>query len=59
MRKCNTFGDKKVTMSKIVVDTSVYKAAMAYIQTISATRGIPVPADEDGKGAVVEEKYSL
>lgn len=45
MKKCSTFGDKKVTMSKIVVDTSVYKAAMAYIQTISATGGKPVPAD--------------
>lgn len=59
MKKCSTFDDKKVTMSKIEVDTSVYKAAMAYIQTISATGGKPVPADENGKGAVADEKYSL
>lgn len=48
-----------MAMSKIVVDTSVYKAAMAYIQTIIVTGGKPVPADENCKGAVADEKYSL
>lgn len=34
-------------------------AAISYIRNISATGGIPVPADEDGKGAVAKDKYQL
>ena len=42
-----------------VDNSSEFEAAMAYIRTISAKGGKPVPAEESGKGAVVDVKYSL
>lgn len=36
-----------------------YQNALAYVKTLKAKGGKPVPADENGLDALVEERYSL
>lgn len=42
-----------------VVKSMEYQNALAYVKTLKAKGGKPVPADENGLDALVEERYSL
>ena len=44
---------------KEAVSESDFQSALAYVKSITAKGGKPVPADEDGLNALVEAKYKI
>ena len=40
-------------------ETTEFKEALAYVETMVSKGGKPVPADENGLDALVEMKYAL
>ncbi len=40
-------------------ETTEYKQALAYVKTLKAKGGRPVPEDENGLDALVDKKYML
>lgn len=42
-----------------VLKTKKFQDALAYVKTLKAKGGRPVPADENDLGALVEKKYAL
>lgn len=42
-----------------ITETTEFKEALAYVETMVSKGGKPVPADEDGLDALVEMKYAL
>ena len=51
--------NKKPQSSRLkhIEDSAEFKEALAYMDTLMVKGGKPVPADEDGKGAVARIKY--
>ncbi len=39
-------------------ETTEFKEALAYVKTLKAKGGNPIPADENGLEALVEKKYA-
>ncbi len=50
---------QKVQPRQKITDTSEFKEALAYVKSLKAKGGKPVPADENGLDALVEKKYAL
>lgn len=48
----------KLSTQKIT-ETTEFKEALAYVETMVSKGGKPVPADENGLDALVEMKYAL
>ena len=50
---------QKVQPKQKLTETTEFKEALAYVKSIVPTGGKPVPADENGLDALVEQKYKL
>ena len=50
---------QNVQPKRKVTETARFKEALAFVKSKAAIGGNPVPADEDGLEALVEEKYKL
>ncbi len=50
---------QKTQPKQQLTKTTEFKEALAYVKTLKAKGGKPVPADENGLDALVEEKYAL
>lgn len=53
-----TASKAKLSTQKIT-ETTEFKEALAYVETMVSKGGNPVPADENGLDALVEMKYAL
>lgn len=50
---------QKVEPKRKFTETAEFKKALAYVKTLKAKGGEPIPADENGLDALVESKYAL
>lgn len=50
---------QKVQPKQKLMETTEFKEALAYVKSIVPSEGKPVPADENGLDALVEQKYKL
>lgn len=50
---------QKAQPKQQLTKTTEFKEALAYVKTLKAKGGKPVPADENGLDALVEKKYTL
>ena len=50
---------QKVQPKQKFTETAEFKEALAYVKTLKAKGGKPIPADENGIDALVEKKYAL
>lgn len=50
---------QKVQPKPKLTETTEFKKALAYVKTLKAKGGKPIPADENGLDALIEKKYML
>lgn len=50
---------QKLQPKQKYTDTTEFKDALAYVKTLKAKGGMPIPVDENGLDALVEDKYAL
>jgi len=50
---------KKAQTKQKITETTEFKEALAYVKTLKAKGGKPIPTDENGLDALVEKKYAL
>ena len=50
---------QKVQPKQKLMETTEFKEALAHVKSIVPSGGNPVPADENGLDALVEQKYKL
>lgn len=50
---------QKVQPKQKLMETTEFKEALAHVKSIVPSGGKPVPADENGLDALVEQKYKL
>ncbi len=49
---------QKIQPKEAYTDTTEFKDALAYVKTLKAKGGKPIPEDENGLDALVEMKYA-
>ena len=52
-------GKSRQSEKEKMEESAEFKNALAYVDTLMSKGGTPVPADEDGKGAVARFKYGV